>query len=55
MFAFDLSQNIQVETRRVVALPTLFGDLGGLYGFFAAIVIFVLGRYQSGTFSLHQL
>ena len=41
--------------RKVVALPWLFADLGGLYGFFAAITIFVLGRYQSGAFILHQL
>ena len=33
----------------------LFGDIGGLYDFLAATVLFFIGRYQSKTFGLHQV
>ena len=33
----------------------LFGDIGGLYDFLAATVLFLIGRYQSKTFDFHQV
>ena len=52
---FDLSQKIIAEKRTVTSLTQLFGDLGGLYEFVATFIIFLIGRYQSGAFTLHQV
>ena len=55
MQIFTLSQSIQVEKRTVMSLPGIFGKIGGLYAFLAAIAKFFIGRYQSGAFSLQQV
>ena len=36
---FDLSQFIKVEKRRVLSLPEIFGNVGGLYSFLATIAL----------------
>ena len=54
-YAFDLGQKIKVEKRIVNSFPQLFGDLGGLYEFVATIIVFLIGRYKSGVYNLHQV
>lgn len=46
-YYFDLSQTIRKEKRQVTSLPVLFGDLGGLYGFFASIAMTLISRVQA--------
>lgn len=43
-YRFDLSQKTIIEKRQVTSLPTLFGDLGGLYEFIATIAITLIAR-----------
>ena len=50
-YRFDLSQRIIIEKRQVTSLPTLFGDLGGLYEFIATIVITLIARIQAKSFA----
>jgi len=50
-----LSNKISVEKRVVTSLVSLFGDLGGLYEFMATGVIFLIGRYQSSSFTVAQV
>lgn len=50
-YRFDLSQKIIVEKRQVTSMPTLFGDLGGLYEFIATIAITLIGRIQAKSFA----
>ena len=54
-YLFDLSQMIKVEKRQVTSLPELFGDLGGLYEFFATLSVTCIGAYQAKMFTLHQV
>ena len=54
-FRFDLSTKIQIEKRQVTSFPTLFGNLGGIYSFFATMVLCVINRYQTGAYGLHQV
>ncbi len=44
-YLFDLSQTIKVEKRQVTSLPGLFGDLGGLYEFFATLAVTLIGAF----------
>ena len=37
------------------SLPILFGDVGGLYEFFATLAMTLIGAYQAKVFSLHQV
>ena len=39
----------------MLSFPQLFGDLGGLYVFLATMVLYVIGRYQTGAFGLHEV
>ena len=55
MYGFDLSQQIKVEKRQVTSLPGLFGDLGGLYEFFATLSVTLIGAYQAKMFALSQV
>lgn len=50
-YRFDLSQKIIIEKRQVTSLPTLFGDLGGLYEFIATIAITLIARIQAKSFA----
>ena len=50
-FAFDLSQEINVEKRQVTSIPGLFGDLGGLYEFLATIAAALVSGYQVRAYS----
>ena len=52
---FDLSEKIKVESRVVTNIPTLFGDLGGLYSFFATIVVLMLGRIHGKLYLIDQV
>ena len=36
-------------------IPTLFGDLGGLYSFFATIVVLMLSRVHSKLYLIDQV
>jgi hypothetical protein len=54
-YVFNLSQTIKVEERQVTSLPGLFGDLGGLYEFFATVIVTLIGAYQTKVFALHQV
>ena len=52
---FDLSEKIKVESRVVTNIPTLFSDLGGLYSFFATIVVLMLGRIHGKLYLIDQV
>ena len=54
-FYFDLSQTIKVESRHVTTIPVLFGDIGGLYEFFATVAVSLIGAYKAKMFVLHQV
>ncbi len=44
-----------MEKRQVISLPELFGDLGGLYEFFATLAVTLIGAYQTKMYSLNQI
>ena len=44
-----------MEKRSVSSLPILFGDLGGLYEFFATLLVTLIGTYQAKVFVLSQV
>ena len=46
---------IKVEKRAVISLPQVFGDLGGLYECLSTLAIYIVGRYQSKSFSLQHV
>ena len=54
-YLFDLSQTIKVEKRQVTSLPELFGELGGLYEFFATLSVTLIGAYQAKMLTLDQI
>ena len=54
-YKFHLSQKILVEKRQVASLAVLGGDLGGLYNFLTAIVMIVIGSYQTKAFTFDQV
>ena len=42
-YRFDMSQTVKIEQRKVVSIPSLFGELGGLYEFLATIIVTLIG------------
>ena len=54
-YTFDIGMAIKVEKRAVISFPQVFGDLGGLYEFLSTLAIYIVGRYQSKSFSLQHV
>ena len=42
-YTFELSDKTILEKRNVVSIPTMLGDIGGLYGTLASLAFFFLG------------
>ena len=45
-----MSPEVKIEKRKVTSLPSLFGELGGLFDFFASLVVLVISSYQANSF-----
>ena len=54
-YDFDLSKKVIIENRTVTGILALFGDLGGLYDFLAALIAFGISRLQSYFFKFDFL
>ena len=50
---FELGQKISVEKRVVLSIPSLFGEVGGLYDFLSALNLFVIGGMQAKLFQFN--
>ena len=48
--SLHLSNKINIEKRKVTSLPSLFGELGGLFDFFALIILLVIGKFKANSF-----
>ena len=54
-YRFDMSQTIKIEHRKVLSIPSLFGELGGLYEFLATIIVTLIGGIQSKFFAFDKV
>ena len=41
----EIGPQIEIEKRKVTSLPSLFGEIGGLYDFFIIIVVFIISGF----------
>ena len=41
----EVGPQIEIEKRKVTSLPSLFGEIGGLYDFFILIVVFIISGF----------
>ena len=50
---FELGQRVSIEKRVVLSIPSLFGEVGGLYDFLSALNLFVIGGIQAKLFQFN--
>ena len=41
----DISPEIKIEKRKVTSLPSLFGEIGGLFDFFVIFILLVISNF----------
>ena len=44
-YLIEVGPQIEIEKRKVTSLPSLFGEIGGLYDFFILIVMFIISGF----------
>ena len=54
-FWFDMSKQVQKESRQVTSFPSLFGDISGLKDFFNFLIVLAIGGFQTKMYRFSQL
>ena len=54
-YTIEVGAQIEIEKRKVISLPSLFGEIGGLNDFFASFVMFLIGGFQANSFILDSI
>ena len=49
-YHLGVGPRIEIEKRKVNTLESLFGEIGGLFGFYFSIVWFLIGKFQANYF-----
>ena len=50
-----MGSKVKIEKRKIISLPNLFGEIGGLKDFFATLIILLIGGYQANNFLLESI
>lgn len=51
----EVGSKINIEKRKVTSLPSLFGEIGGLYDFFALIIMLMINNFQANSFFVDSI
>ena len=54
-YNLEIGTKIEIERRTVTSLPSLFGEIGGLYDFFALFILLFISSFQANSFLVNLI
>ena len=54
-FVLEIGPQIEIEKRRVISLPELFGEIGGLNDFITLTLVLILSSFRANAYLMDTI